>query len=148
MKSEIAIANFDSGLNCAQSVLLAFAPENGLKEETVKIAAAALGGGISNRKYICGAVNAGAIALSFIYSNLDEAAKTELDSLNNLKNEYITNLEKRISGLNCWQVAGLCEGDSEEETERKWENRRSKCKECISEVCKFMEHKFGKTRTE
>ena len=33
-KAEMAQANFLKGYNCAQSVLLAFAPECGLSEET------------------------------------------------------------------------------------------------------------------
>lgn len=60
--AELAGAYFDSGLNCTQSVLKATIPET---DESVIKMAKAFGGGIGNRKCLCGAVTGGVMALGF-----------------------------------------------------------------------------------
>ena len=44
-KGELALENFESGCNCCQAVLLAFAPECGLDRETALRLASSFGGG-------------------------------------------------------------------------------------------------------
>ena len=44
-KGELALKNFESGCNCSQAVLLAFAPECGLDRETALRLASSFGGG-------------------------------------------------------------------------------------------------------
>ena len=46
-KGELALKNFESGCNCSQAVLLAFAPECGLDRETALRLASSFGGVIS-----------------------------------------------------------------------------------------------------
>ena len=55
---EIAAENFRHGYNCAQSVLLAFAPEIGLDEVTTLKLASSFGGGMGRLREVCGAVSA------------------------------------------------------------------------------------------
>lgn len=52
-KAEMAQANFLKGYNCAQSVLLAFAPECGLSEETAAKLASSFGGGVARLREVC-----------------------------------------------------------------------------------------------
>lgn len=54
---------FKSGLNCAQAVYLTFAEELGLDENTAKLAASGLGGGVGRMREVCGAVTGATLAL-------------------------------------------------------------------------------------
>lgn len=56
--SEKAANNFREGYNCAQSVLLAFANQVGLKEDEALKLASSFGGGMGRLREVCGAVSA------------------------------------------------------------------------------------------
>ena len=56
--SEKAANNFREVYNCAQSVLLAFANQVGLKEDEALKLASSFGGGMGRLREVCGAVSA------------------------------------------------------------------------------------------
>ncbi len=58
---------FDRGFNCAQSVLLAFAPDLGLEPEEASRVAAGFGGGMSRMQKTCGAVTGAVMVLGARY---------------------------------------------------------------------------------
>ncbi len=70
-KSEIAKENFKKGLNCAQSVVLAFKDELGIDEDTLKKLSIGYGGGIGRQRQACGAVLGMTMVLSFMLSDGD-----------------------------------------------------------------------------
>ena len=72
-KAEMAQANFLKEYNCAQSVLLAFAPECGLSEETAAKLASSFGGGVARLREVCGAVSGMAMAAGLIRGYADPA---------------------------------------------------------------------------
>lgn len=79
--AEHAKALFESGYNCAQSVLLAFAPETGLDEQTASRLASAFGGGMGRLRETCGALTASFMVLGMVYGGYppgDDASKAEL----------------------------------------------------------------------
>lgn len=61
--SEIALARFRQNFNCAQSVLVAFAPQLGLDDGQALRMASPFGGGVARRGQICGAVTGALMAL-------------------------------------------------------------------------------------
>lgn len=58
----LARENYEAGLNCAESVYLAFLDANGLGRDTLCLATG-FGGGIGHTGHICGAVTAAVLAL-------------------------------------------------------------------------------------
>jgi len=71
---------FDSGCNCAQSVLGAFCEELGMDFETAMKLASSFGGGIGGLHEVCGAISgmSAAAGLAFGYADpSDKTAKTE-----------------------------------------------------------------------
>lgn len=68
-KGEITLANFQTGLNCAQSVVLAFKDELGLDEKTLKKLAIGYGGGVGRQREVCGAVLGMTMVLSYLLSD-------------------------------------------------------------------------------
>jgi C_GCAxxG_C_C family probable redox protein len=60
---EIAVARFRQDFNCAQSVLVAFAPQLGMDESQALKLASPFGGGVVRRGQICGAVTGALMVL-------------------------------------------------------------------------------------
>lgn len=57
---------FRQGYNCAQSVLLAFAADAGLEEETARKLASSFGGGIGGLRETCGALSGACMAAGLL----------------------------------------------------------------------------------
>ncbi len=84
-KGELAKENFKTGLNCTQSVVLAFKDELNMDETTLKKLSIGYGGGVSRQREVCGAVLGMTMVLSYllsdgedklsIYSIIQEACK-------------------------------------------------------------------------
>ena len=76
---ERAYELFLSGCNCAQAVLLAFAPDAGLTEQQALRVASSFGGGIGGMREVCGAVSGMLMAAGLLYGYTpgDRAGKSE-----------------------------------------------------------------------
>ena len=74
-KGEIAKANFLTGMNCCQAVVLAFKDEIGLPEQTLKKLSIGFGGGFARQRLICGAVSGMSIVLSYVLSDGNDKGK-------------------------------------------------------------------------
>lgn len=66
-----ALSYFDEGFACSQSVLLAFAEELDLNENTAKLISSTFGGGMGRLRQKCGAVTGGFMVLGLVYGNSD-----------------------------------------------------------------------------
>lgn len=76
-KGELARQNFESGCNCCQAVLLAFAPECGLDRETALRLASSFGGGFGRMRELCGAVSGAGMVLGLLRGYTDLSGKEE-----------------------------------------------------------------------
>lgn len=74
-KGEIAKANFMTGLNCCQSVVLAFKDEMGMDETTLKKLSIGYGGGVARLRNVCGAVLGMTMVLSYLKSDGEDKLK-------------------------------------------------------------------------
>jgi len=102
--TEFAIAKFDQGCNCAQSVLSAFAAPYGLDEKTALKLASPFGGGVARRGHICGAVTGGLLALG-----LARGASTveEKEEIYLLGQEFLLRFEARHQTILCRDLIGI-----------------------------------------
>lgn len=66
-KGEYAKSLFNSGYNCAQAVLCAFADEVGMDEKTAYKLASSFGGGIGRLREVCGAVSGMCMVAGLLY---------------------------------------------------------------------------------
>ena len=73
-RAEQAVANFQAGNNCAQSVLLAYADVLGLTQEQAAMVSVGFGGGMGRLRLHCGAFSA-AVMLAGILEGKDGALK-------------------------------------------------------------------------
>ena len=68
-KGQLAKDYFKSGLNCSQSVAMAFKDEMGLTEEQVKKLSIAFGGGFGRTRSVCGAVSGMTMVIGMLGSD-------------------------------------------------------------------------------
>ncbi len=68
-KGEIAKGYFETGVNCAQAVVLAFKKEMGKTEEEIKKLSIGFGGGLARQRLVCGAVSGMTMVLSCLLSD-------------------------------------------------------------------------------
>ena len=74
---EKAVSSFDEGYACSQSVLLAFAAEFNLDENTAKLISSTFGGGMGRLRQKCGAVTGGFMVLGLACGN---ASPSDMDT--------------------------------------------------------------------
>jgi C_GCAxxG_C_C family probable redox protein len=120
-----AIENFQSGFNCAQSVLSAFAPALGLgTKEALKITSG-FGAGICYKGEVCGAVSGAYMALGLKYGRwkTEDAEAKELTY--SLMREFDRQFIARNGSLYCNQ---LLEGDMSTQEGLKKINEKRKFK--------------------
>lgn len=68
-KRELAISNFNEGMNCAQAVLLAFKDEVGVDEQTLRKIIIGFGGGFARQRLVCGAISGMCAVLGLVKSD-------------------------------------------------------------------------------
>ncbi|MBO4385250.1 MAG: C_GCAxxG_C_C family protein [Clostridia bacterium] len=75
-RTDRAVALFNSGYNCAQATLCAFADAAGVDERTLRRVASDFGGGMSGTRETCGAVTGMLMALGLIkgYDDVTDTA--------------------------------------------------------------------------
>ena len=66
-----ALSYFDEGYACSQSVLLAYAEELDLNENSARLISSTFGGGMGRLRQKCGAVTGGFMVLGLAYGNSD-----------------------------------------------------------------------------
>jgi len=100
-RSREAVTTFESGFNCAQSILYPFGRQFFRDDVSAFRLGSAFGGGIASRGEICGAVSGSlmVIGLHFGYSPADEAsAKAEVRQISG---EFLQAFEHRFGDLHC-----------------------------------------------
>ena len=77
---KIAVQNFESGYNCAQSVFLAYSDVFELNLEMAKKMSVSFGGGVGRMREVCGTVSAMAMLAGFkypVFDQQDQEARTK-----------------------------------------------------------------------
>ena len=108
--SENACKYFKEGYNCAQSVLLAFAPAVNLDNETALKLSSSFGGGMGRLREVCGAVSSmfmiAGILKGYISPVNDDAKAKHYELIQDLATKFKTECGTII----CRELLGLEEG--------------------------------------
>ncbi len=130
----IAINKFNSGFNCAQSVLGAFAEDLGIEENIANSITSGFGAGMGRLQKTCGAVTGAFMALSYYSSqknnNNPEAKEEAILKIREFNSRFLEkyNSTDCLTLLNC----DLNTGSGQEEYEIK-NLRETVCEKCISD---------------
>ncbi len=129
-KGEIAKENFQKGLNCAQSVVLAFSEQIGLSEEVLKKASIGFGGGLGRQRLTCGAVSGMCMVLSLLKS--DGVDRLPIYSL---IQQACADFKKEVGSLSCAELLEGVTSDSSPVPEARTESYYKK-RPC-AELCEI-----------
>ncbi|HEM61841.1 MAG TPA: C_GCAxxG_C_C family protein [Chloroflexi bacterium] len=119
---ERALATFDEGYNCSQSVFSAFAPELGLDREMALRVATAFGGGMGHRGDTCGAVTGAFMVIGLKYGRVRAEDREIRDRAYQLVNRFVEEFETRHGTVVCRELLGFDLGTPEGErlAEERW----------------------------
>jgi C_GCAxxG_C_C family probable redox protein len=113
-RAEQAAAYMRGGLNCAQSVVKAFAAELGPEENLAVKMAASFGGGMGRNGYVCGAVSGAAFILGARYGFTDPADPGAREKTYAKVNALIERFQKENGAVQCRELLGIDPKNPEE----------------------------------
>jgi C_GCAxxG_C_C family probable redox protein len=136
-KTKKAIATFNNGKNCAQSVLGAYADDFKLDEEQMNKMALAFGGGMGHTNGICGAISGGLMVLGLKLNEHEFDKEKTYAGTRHLMDEFIT----RNGTRDCEKLIGVDLMTAEGKKQFKEEKIKQKvCEKCIADVIDIIEN--------
>jgi C_GCAxxG_C_C family probable redox protein len=139
-----AIVNFKSGLNCAQSVLLAYTGKYGIDDHLALGLACGFGGGMGRLQKTCGAVTGafmvlGAYNCSKYADNKERKAKTYA-----MVQDFHTRFKNIYETSDCIDLL-KCDLNTEEGRKFHAENNQHElvCEKCIGDAIKLIDEIIG-----
>jgi len=139
-KKEKAVELFKSGYSCSQAVLLAFADDLGLDEQTALKISASFGGGMGRLREVCGAFSGLLMAAGLKYAPADPkdaAAKTAHYAL---VQQLAAEFKAQKGSIVCRELLGLTGPQSprpEERTAQYYQKRP--CADMVACAAELME---------
>jgi len=140
-KAEKAQALFKGGCNCAQAVLLTFADELNMDENTILKLASSFGGGMGRLREVCGAVSGMFMAAGILWGNADpnnHRAKSEhYRRIQKLARQF-----KKIHGsIICRDLLGLTLKQDNPAPEKRTADyyRRRPCVQLVGDAAQLLE---------
>ena len=108
-KSEVAMAKFLAGYNCAQSVLYAYGPDLGLDGEMALKVATGLGAGMGRRGEVCGALTGGILVLGLKHGRGGQQDRSATEETYQKTLELMARFEKRHGSCFCRVLLDGCD---------------------------------------
>lgn len=119
---EKAVATFEEGYTCAQSVFVTYADLFGMDRETALKLASPMGGGIGRMREVCGAVSAMALLAGLKEGNTDPANEEGKEKIYLLTRQMAEKFKNRHDTIICRELLGL---EGMEESAKPSERTRS-----------------------
>jgi C_GCAxxG_C_C family probable redox protein len=106
-KANLALARFEKGFSCSQSVFSAFAPTFGLDHEVALKVAGAFGGGMGRMGETCGAVTGALMVIGLKYGHTVAEDKRAKEQVYELASEFAARFRARNEGrIMCRELLG------------------------------------------
>ncbi|MBI1769436.1 MAG: C_GCAxxG_C_C family protein [Ignavibacteriales bacterium] len=142
IKSAIAM---DASYNCAQSLILPFLEQYGVREEDGIKIASAFGSGMGRMQETCGAVTGAFMVLGLEYGFVHPKDQRQRQTLLVKTSEFVAKFKNEYGTIKCRDLL-MCDLNTEEgQKKHKEENQRELvCKKCIKYSAKILEEMIGK----
>ena len=105
-RSERAVALFDSGLNCSQAILVAFAEGSALDLTLAAKLAGGFGGGMGRMAGTCGAMSGAILVLGLLQGTADAADKAGKEHTYQLVRDFAARFQARNGSSTCRELLG------------------------------------------
>lgn len=141
MRREKAMALFEEGYNCAQSVFLAFADLHGIDRQTAAALSSSFGGGMGRLREVCGAVSGMLLVLGVLYGYDDPRAREEKAEAYGRVQKLAAEFEEKNGSIVCRELLGIhVKKDSPMPQERTKEYYKKRpCKELVGDAAEILE---------
>jgi C_GCAxxG_C_C family probable redox protein len=116
---------FESGLYCAESVLLAIAESKGIRSDLLPRIATGFCGGVSRTCGMCGAVSGGIMAIGLFAGR--NAATESVDLAYAQSRRFMDAFTARFGSMNCKDLTGLDLGTEAGQAQFKEKNIKQQC---------------------
>jgi C_GCAxxG_C_C family probable redox protein len=104
---ERASKHFNSGYNCAESVVKAVAEEIGTSVENPQSLATGFGGGFARRGEVCGCLSGAALAIGLLAGRTESDDTAGKDRVYAAVNRLFQKFELKAGGVYCRDITGL-----------------------------------------
>ncbi|MGI5893411.1 MAG: C-GCAxxG-C-C family protein [Candidatus Merdivicinus sp.] len=140
-KAELAQQYFEQGYNCCQSVVLAFAPEMGISEQTATLLTAGMGGGVGRLREICGAISGSALVLGMMHGSTDPNDRDRKAALYAEIQRLAKDFAEQHGSYICRDLLGLPEGSDQPKPEARTPEYYAKrpCAKLIHDAAAILE---------
>ncbi len=101
-----AVALFNKGFNCAQSILATYGLDSGLNQDTALKIASVFGGGIGRMGETCGAVTGAFMVIGLKCGTTKPDAKTKIKAYE-LGGKFIKKFRARNNSILCGELLGF-----------------------------------------
>lgn len=102
-----AVATFESGYTCAQSVFATYADLFGMDRETALKLASPMGGGVGRMREICGVVSAMALLAGLKEGNTDPANEDGKERIYLLTRQLAERFKEKNGTIICRELLGI-----------------------------------------
>jgi C_GCAxxG_C_C family probable redox protein len=99
---------FNSGFNCAESVLLSLVEAMNMKHSCIPKIATGFGAGFGRQGEVCGAITGAVMALGLKYgrSGLEERDREKKEEMYKIVDDFIKSFEKKFKNIRCINLTG------------------------------------------
>ena len=137
-RSEMAIAKFMEGYNCAQSVFYAFSDDLGIDRNTTLKVASGFGAGMARKEEVCGAVSGGIMAIGARYGRGEQDDRTATELTYTRTRQLMDQFVQKHGTFICRKLLGGIELTTEE-GQQLYKNNDLKNKVCVPCVLSVVE---------
>ncbi len=142
-REEIAIEKFRSGLNCAQSVVVAFVNYLGYDAKHAMDLSTGFGGGIGRLQKTCGAVSGAVMVLGLYNSNKTADISLRKEQTYQMVQDFVKKFKKLNENTECRLLLN-CDFNSEDGKAlfNKLNLKEKVCEKCIEDAVRILEEQI------
>jgi len=140
-KSEIAVARFFQGYNCAQSIIYAFSDDLGIDKNTALKIATGFGAGMGRKQEVCGAVTGGIMVIGLKYGRGENDERKVMDQAYLKVRTLMDRFSEKHGTFICRKLVGECEltTDEGQKNYREKDLLHNICKPCVETVAGILD---------
>ncbi|MCX5636964.1 MAG: C-GCAxxG-C-C family protein [Planctomycetota bacterium] len=140
-KSEIAVAKFLKGYNCAQAIIYAFSDDLGMDKNTALKIACGFGAGMGRKQEVCGAVTGGIMVIGLKYGRGENDDRKVMDLAYVKVRSLMDRFSEKHGTFICRKLVGECEltTDEGQKQYREKDLLHKVCGPCVGTVAEILE---------
>jgi len=140
-KTETALQKFESGNNCAQSVLYTYSEDVNIEKDTALKIAWGFGAGMGRKQEVCGAVTGGVIIIGAKYGKPQDDKQAATEVIYSKTRELMNRFQAKHGTFICLELLNGCNLMTAKGQKYFNENNLKDkiCNECVCDVVHILE---------